>query len=111
LPDGYEVILGDGGSTVFWDIATFGLIRTKSQHLTFGEFGAKFAEAAAAAPFLDPPSVITSPAGTHPLFASAPDIDVYAHPHNETSTGVSMTPQRPEGASGDALVVVDATSG
>jgi phosphoserine aminotransferase len=111
LPDGYEVILGDGGSTVFWDVATFGLIRTRSQHLTFGEFSAKFAEAVTAAPFLQEPSVITSAPGTHPAFAPASGIDVYAHPHNETSTGVAVEPRRPDGIDDDALVVVDATSG
>ena len=111
LPDGYEVLLGDGGSTLFWDVATFGLIRRKSQHLTFGEFSAKFAEAAAAAPFLDDPDVISSPPGTHPALDGRPGIDVYAHPHNETSTGVALDPRRPEGADADALVVIDATSG
>ncbi|MHB8465307.1 MAG: phosphoserine transaminase [Acidimicrobiales bacterium] len=111
LPDGYEVLLGDGGSTVFWDVATFGLIRQKSQHLAFGEFSAKFAEAATAAPFLDEPDVITSPPGTHPWFDARPGVDVYAHPHNETSTGVALAPRRPDRADADALVVVDATSG
>jgi len=110
LPDGYEVVIGDGGSTVFWDVATFSVIRQRSQHLSFGEFSAKFAEAAAAAPFLGDPDVITSAAGTHPSLEGRPGIDVYAHPHNETSTGVALTPQRPEGADADALVVVDATS-
>jgi phosphoserine aminotransferase len=110
LPEGYEVLLGDGGSTVFWDVAVFGLIRRQSQHLSFGEFSAKFAEAAAAAPFLDDPSVIASPAGTHPAFEPRPGIDLYAHPHNETSTGVAVDPRRPDGADADALVVVDATS-
>jgi phosphoserine aminotransferase len=111
LPEGYEVILGDGGSTVFWDVATVGLVRSRSQHLTFGEFSAKFAEAVAAAPFLSDPDVISSPPGTHPALAGRPGIDVYAHPHNETSTGVALTPRRPEGADADALMVIDATSG
>jgi phosphoserine aminotransferase len=111
LPEGYEVLLGDGGSTLFWDIAVFGLIAQRSQHLSFGEFSAKFAEAAAAAPFLDEPEVIASTAGTHPSLEARPGVDVYAHPHNETSTGVAMTPRRPEGADPGALVVVDATSG
>ncbi len=110
LPDGYEVLLGDGGATVFWDIATFGLIERRSQHLSFGEFSAKFAEAAAAAPFLDDPQVIASPPGTHPELEGRAGIDTYAHPHNETSTGVSMAPRRPEGADAGSLVVVDATS-
>jgi phosphoserine aminotransferase len=110
LPDGYEVVLGDGGSTVFWDIATFGLIERKSQHLTFGEFSAKFAEAAAEAPFLEEPELITSPPGTHPELEGRPGIDVYAHPHNETSTGVALAPRRPEHADPGALTVIDATS-
>jgi phosphoserine aminotransferase len=110
LPDGYEVLLGNGGSTAFWDAATFGLIEQRSQHLSFGEFGAKFAEAAASAPHLDDPEVITSNPGTHPELDGHPGIDVYAFPHNETSTGVSKAVRRPEGADGDALVVVDATS-
>ena len=84
LPDGYEVVLGVGGSTAFWDAATFGLVERRSQHLSFGEFGAKFAEATAAAPFLDDPEVIESPAGTHGSLVGRPGIDLYAHPHNET---------------------------
>jgi phosphoserine aminotransferase len=90
LPDGYEVLLGNGGTTVFWDAATFGLIERRSQHLEFGEFSAKFAAAAAAAPFLESPDVIGSPPGTHPLPAARDGIDVYALTHNETSTGVAM---------------------
>jgi phosphoserine aminotransferase len=111
LPDGYEVVLGDGGSTAFWDVATCCLVERRSQHLSFGEFSAKFAEAAAAAPFLDAPDVIGSPAGTHPALAARPGIDAYAHPHNETSTGVAVDPRRPDGADPGALVLVDATSG
>ena len=107
LPDGWEIILGNGGSTVFWDVATFGLIRERSQHLVFGEFGGKFAEASAAAPHLADPVVVSSEPGTHPDLVADPSCDVYAFPHNETSTGVMMTPRRP---SGDGLVVVDATS-
>lgn len=110
LPAGYEVVLGNGGSTVFWDIATFGLIERRSQHLSFGEFGGKFAEAAAAAPHLEDPDVISSPAGTHPDLNATPGIDTYAFPHNETSTGVAVTVRRPTGADEGALVVVDATS-
>ena len=67
LPDGYEVVLGNGGTTCFWDAATFGLIEPQSQHLRFGEFSSKFAAAAAAAPHLRDPQVIESEAGTHPL--------------------------------------------
>ena len=109
LPDGYEVVLGNGGSTAFWDIATFGLISERSQHLTFGEFSAKFASAAKAAPFLKDPSVISSDPGSHPLPKPEAGIDAYALTHNETSTGVAMPIKRPEGI-GEALVLVDATS-
>jgi phosphoserine aminotransferase len=111
LPDGYEVMLGNGGTTAFWDAATLGLIERRSQHLSFGEFSSKFASAVAAAPFLEEPSVIASEPGTHPEAAADADVDVYALTHNETSTGVSMTLSRPSGASDDQLVVVDATSG
>jgi phosphoserine aminotransferase len=109
LPEGYEVVLGNGGSTAFWDIATFGLIEKKSQHLSFGEFSSKFASAAKEAPFLDDPSVIKSEPGSHPLPVAEPGIDVYALTHNETSTGVAMPIKRPAGTDG-ALVLVDATS-
>ena len=110
LPEGYEVLLGNGGTTAFWDAATFGLIRARSQHLSFGEFSSKFAKAALAAPHLEQPDVIESPAGTHPLAVARPGIDLYALTHNETSTGVSMEIRRPEAAEPDALVAVDATS-
>ncbi len=109
LPDGYEVILGNGGSTAFWDIATFGLIESRSQHLVFGEFSSKFALAAKEAPFLGEPTVIKSEPGTHPQASAEDGIDVYALTHNETSTGVSMQIKRPVGTDG-ALVLVDATS-
>lgn len=110
LPDGWEIVLGNGGSTVFWDVATFGLVDKRSQHLVFGEFSSKFAEAVAAAPHLGDPMVVKSEPGTHPS-AVAPDapVDTYAFTHNETSTGVAMNLVRPDFA-GDALVVVDATS-
>ena len=107
LPEGWEIVLGNGGSTVFWDAATFGLISKRSQHLVFGEFGGKFAEASAAAPHLEDPVVISSEPGTHPELTAAEGCDIYAFPHNETSTGVMMNPVRP---AGDGLVVVDATS-
>ena len=107
LPAGWEIVMGNGGSTVFWDVATFGLIRERSHHLVFGEFSSKFAEASAAAPHLGEPVVVSSDPGTHPAAASDATCDVYAYPHNETSTGVAMTPVRP---SQDGLVVVDATS-
>jgi phosphoserine aminotransferase len=111
LPDGYEIVLGNGGTTAFWDSATFGLIERRSQHLSFGEFSSKFAAGVAAAPFLEAPSVITSEAGTHPDAVADPDVDAYCYPHNETSTGVSMEVVRPEGATDGQLVLVDATSG
>jgi len=109
LPEGYEVVLGNGGSTAFWDIATFGLIEERSQHLVFGEFSSKFASAAKEAPFLGEPTVIKTEPGSHPVSVLEADIDVYAMTHNETSTGVAMPIIRPAGTDG-ALVLVDATS-
>ncbi|GEP33829.1 phosphoserine aminotransferase [Nocardioides szechwanensis] len=112
LPEGYEVVLGNGGATAFWDIATFGLIRERSQHLTFGEFSSKFAKAAADAPWLADPSVIKSEPGTRPDAVAEDGIDVYAWAHNETSTAVMAPVVRPAGTTADdALVLVDATSG
>ena len=110
LPEGYEVILGNGGSTAFWDIATFNLILKKSQHLVFGEFSSKFAAAAKEAPFLDEPTVIKSEPGTHPSAQAESGVDVYALTHNETSTGVAAPVIRPIGIDKGALVLVDATS-
>ena len=109
LPEGYEVVLGNGGSTAFWDIATFGLIEERSQHLVFGEFSSKFASASKEAPFLGEPTVIKSEPGSHPVSVLEAGIDVYAMTHNETSTGVAMPIIRPAGTDG-ALVLVDATS-
>jgi len=109
LPEGYEVVLGNGGSTAFWDIATFGLIEERSQHLVFGEFSSKFAAASKEAPFLGEPTVIKSEPGSHPVAVQEAGIDVYALTHNETSTGVAMPILRPAGTDG-ALVLVDATS-
>ena len=109
LPDGYEVIIGNGGSTAFWDIASFGLIEKKSQHLVFGEFSSKFAAAAKEAPMIDEPQFIKTEPGSHPLPTVSDDIDTYALTHNETSTGVMMPIIRPKGSDG-ALVLVDATS-
>jgi len=111
LPDGYEVVLGNGGATAFWDVATFGLIRERSQHLSFGEFSAKFATAAKQAPFLGDPTVITSATGTRPEPRAEAGVDVYAWAHNETSTGVMAPVRRVEGADEGALLLVDATSG
>jgi phosphoserine aminotransferase len=108
LPDGYEVAMGLGGATCFWDTAVFCLIENRSQHLSFGEFSARFASYAKAAPHLQAPHVVESPPGTHPVAEARPDVDVYALTHNETSTGVSMEVTRPDGGAG--LVVVDATS-
>jgi phosphoserine aminotransferase len=109
-PDGYEVVLGNGGATAFWDVATFALIERRSQHLTFGEFSAKFAQAAKDAPHLDEPSVISAAPGTAAVAQAEDGVDAYCWPHNETSTGVMTRVARPEG-SGDALVLIDATSG
>ena len=108
LPDGYEVALGNGGTTAFWDAATFGLIEQRSQHLSFGEFSSKFAACALAAPHLDDPDVIEAPPGTVPEAKATPDVDAYCLTHNETSTGVAAPLQRPDGTEG--LVLVDATS-
>ena len=110
LPEGYEVIIGNGGSTAFWEVATFGLIRDRAQFLTFGEFGSKFAGSAKDAPFLGEQSVIKSEPGDAPKFAPEAGIDAYCTPHNETSTGVAVTPVRPAGIDEDALVIIDATS-
>jgi phosphoserine aminotransferase len=111
LPEGYEVVLGNGGATAFWDIATFGLIRERSQHLSFGEFSSKFAKAAKLAPFLGDPTVVESPTGTRPQPRAEAGVDVYAWAHNETSTGVMAPVQRVQGADDGALLLVDATSG
>ncbi|MEI7033526.1 phosphoserine transaminase [Streptomyces pratensis] len=111
LPEGYEVVLGNGGSTAFWDIATHGLIETKSQHLNFGEFSSKFAKAAKLAPWLAEPTVIASEPGAHPEPRAEAGVDVYAFTHNETSTGVAAPVRRVAGADEGSLVLVDATSG
>jgi phosphoserine aminotransferase len=111
LPTGYEILLGNGGTTSFWDAATFGLVETRSQHLVCGEFSSKFAAATKAAPHLADPEVIESPPGTHPTATANPDVDVYCWPQNETSTGVMLPIARPDGATEHQLVLVDATSG
>ncbi|QLQ09675.1 MAG: phosphoserine transaminase [Nocardioidaceae bacterium] len=110
-PEGYEVVLGNGGATAFWDIATFGLIEAKSQHLSFGEFSSKFAAAAKAAPWLAEPTVIKSETGTRPSALAEAGVDVYGWAHNETSTGVMAPVKRVDGADEGALVLIDATSG
>ncbi|HSU71441.1 MAG TPA: phosphoserine transaminase [Micrococcaceae bacterium] len=109
-PEGYEVVLGVGGSTAFWDVATFGLVQQKAQHLSFGEFGSKFAAATNKAPFLDASSVISSTPGTRPSPEAEAGVDFYAWPQNETSTGVAAPVQRVQGADDGALVAIDATS-
>ena len=107
LPSGYEVLLGNGGATAFWDAAALGLIERRSQHLSFGVFSAKFAAVVATAPHLKPPDIIVSEYGTHPRAVVSQDVDSYALTHNETTTGVRMEIQRPDTR---GLVLVDATS-
>ncbi len=111
LPEDYEVVLGNGGSTAFWDIATHGLIEAKSQHLSFGEFSAKFAKAASKAPWLDEPTIISATPGSHPVPRAERGADTYGLTHNETSTGVAAPIRRVPGADEGSLVLVDATSG
>ncbi|MGH8826123.1 MAG: phosphoserine transaminase, partial [Jiangellaceae bacterium] len=110
-PDGYDVILGNGGATAFWDAAAFGLVRRKAQHLSFGEFSAKFATVTRTAPWLDEPSVVKADPGTVATPFAEDGVDAYAWPHNETSTGVMAPVMRVDGAADDALMLVDATSG
>jgi phosphoserine aminotransferase len=110
LPDDYLVVLGNGGTTAFWDAAAFGLVGERAQHLSFGEFSAKFAKVTQSAPWLASPSVISSEPGTHPLARAEAGVDAYALTHNETSTGVAMPVRRVAGADPDSLVLVDATS-
>ena len=109
-PEGYEVILGVGGSTAFWDIASFGLVENKAQHLSFGEFGSKFASATNKAPFLAESSILKAEPGTRPTARAESGVDVYAWPQNETSTGVAAPVRRVAGADDGSLVLVDATS-
>lgn len=111
LPEGYQVVLGNGGSTAFWDAAAFGLVRERSLHLSFGEFSQKFADTTTGAPFLADPVVVKAAPGSAPEPVSDPSADVLAWAHNETSTGVAVPVVRPEGATADQLVVIDATSG
>ena len=111
LPDGYEVVLGNGGATAFWDIAAFNLVRNRAQHLAFGEFSSKFAAVTRGAPFLGEPTVVDASPGTLPVPVAEAGVDVYAWPHNETSTGVMAPVRRVEGADDGALLLVDATSG
>ena len=111
LPEDFEVVLGNGGTTAFWEVAAFCLVDRRAQHCSFGEFSSKFAKATAAAPWLEAPTVIESTPGSHPEPQAEPGIDSYALTHNETSTGVAMPIRRVSGADPDALVLVDATSG
>lgn len=111
LPEGYEVVLSNGGSTAFWEVACFGLIDRSAQFLTFGEFGGKFAASAKKAPWIEAVDVRKAEPPGAPAFEAAAGIDAYGTPHNETSTGVAITPQRPAGADDDALLLIDATSG
>jgi phosphoserine aminotransferase len=110
LPDDYLVVIGNGGTTAFWDAAAFGLVGHKAQHLSFGEFSARFATVTRAAPWLADPSVLTAEPGTHPMPVAEAGLDTYALTHNETSTGVAMPVRRIDGADQGALVLVDATS-
>ncbi|HLK43092.1 MAG TPA: phosphoserine transaminase, partial [Thermoleophilia bacterium] len=110
LPEGYEVALGNGGTTAFWDAATCGLVRRRALHLVYGEFSSKFAACTRGAPFLAEPAVVEAPPGDAPEPVADPDVDVLAWAHNETSTGVMLPVTRPAQA-GDALVLIDATSG
>jgi phosphoserine aminotransferase len=110
LPDGYEVALGNGGTTAFWEAAAAWLVRERALHLTYGEFSQKFAKATAAAPFLADPIVVEAEPGDAPAPIADPAADVLAWAHNETSTGVMVPVERPAG-SGDSLVLIDATSG
>src|SRR5699024_2775471 len=110
LPEGYEVVLGNGGTTAFWDAAAFGLVREKALHLTYGEFSSKFAKVTGGAPFLADPVVISAEPGTAPEPVSDPSVDLIGWAHNETSTGVMLPVTRPAGSE-NALVAIDATSG
>lgn len=112
LPSDYEAVLGLGGSTLFWDALTFGVIRERSAHLSFGEFGSKFAAAAKSAPFLAEPDIRVADVGSAPTLTRVEGADAYAYPHNETSTGVMLPVVRPDGVdAAEAITLVDATSG
>ncbi len=110
LPDGYEIVLGNGGTTAFWEAAAAWLVHERALHLTYGEFSQKFAKSTAAAPFLQDPILVEAEPGDAPEPTSDPAADVIAWAHNETSTGVKVDVKRPEGA-GESLVLIDATSG
>ncbi len=111
LPDGYEIALGNGGTTAFWDAATCGIVRARAQHLCYGEFSSKFASCTRKAPFLADPIIVEAPAGDAPTPAGDAGADVITWAHNETSTGVMVPVTRPAGGGTDQLVLIDATSG
>jgi phosphoserine aminotransferase len=111
LPEGYQVVLGNGGTTAFWDAAAFGLVKERSLHLTYGEFSSKFATVTKGAPFLADPVVVSAEPGSAPEPTTDPSVDLIAWAHNETSTGVAVPVARPAGARADQLVAIDATSG
>jgi phosphoserine aminotransferase len=108
LPEDYEVVLGNGGATAFWDAAAFGLVRRRALHLSYGEFSAKFASITDDAPFLERSRIVVAEPGDAPVPTTAPDCDIVAWAHNETSTGVTVPVVRPDA---ETLVVIDATSG
>ena len=110
LPDGYEVVLGNGGAACFWEVASFWCIERRSLHLAFGQFSRSFARVAERAPHVEDPVVVEAEAGTRPDLAAEAGVDLYALTHNETSTGVVAPVTRPPGADEGALVAVDATS-
>lgn len=110
LPEGYEVVLGNGGTTAFWDAAAFGLVRERSLHLTYGEFSSKFASVTKNNPFIGDPIVVSADPGNAPEPVADPTADLIGWAHNETSTGVAVPVQRPAGSE-EALIAIDATSG
>ena len=110
LADGWQVVLGNGGTTTFWDTAAACLIERRSEHLAFGEFSSRFGVVVAAAPHLDAPEIIEAEPGSRPDAKALPGIDAYCLTHNETSTGVCAPIVKPQGADAGSLVLVDATS-
>ncbi|HEY1968177.1 MAG TPA: phosphoserine transaminase [Pseudonocardia sp.] len=110
LPPGYQVVLGNGGTSAFRDAAAFGLIRERSLHLTYGDSSARFARIAQGAPFLAPPVVIEAGRGRAPEPIADPTVDVIAWAHQETSAGIEAAVYRPPASTDDQLVVIDAGS-
>jgi phosphoserine aminotransferase len=111
VPDDYQVVFGNGGATAFWDVAAFNLVRDRAQHLSYGEFSAKFAAVTKSAPFLGEPTIVTAEPGTLARSYAERGVDAYAWPHNETSTGVMAPVRRLTDTDDDALILIDATSG